>query len=349
MSGGSITAVQELPVTDEEQLLKTRRGDYQLPHLMRWRDREAQPRFPQVPLIGADTKIAAIGSCFAERVTEVLSARGMNTTFHPTGLQYNTFSILQEFRHLFTEPSPYSDDDITLAGEHGWEHPFRKSLRADSREQILAMQAEADAQALEAYSKADLVIITLGLTEIWQRTSDGLVAVELPPAPLHERGDFQFRSATTAENIANLHAIVDVLREHTSAEILVTVSPVPLHATFRDMDVVVANCESKTRLRAAVADFLEQRPDVHYFHSYELVAHWQGPESFFLEDGRHVSPEGVAFIMNEFLRMYGKDEVRPDFVPFGEVAMPDQTLKKRLLNLRAKARSKARQLKGMEG
>ena len=336
-------------MSDEEQLLKTRRGDYRLPHLMRWRDRGLQPSFSGVPLIGADTKIAAIGSCFAERVTEVLSSRGMHATFHPAGLQYNTFSILQEFNHLFGAGRPYSDDDITEGGEHGWEHPFRKALRAGSREKVLAMQLDCDARAQDAYEQADLVIITLGLTEIWERISDGRVAVELPTAPLHERGDFRFRSATTAENIANLHAIVDLLREHTSAEILVTVSPVPLHATFRDMDVVVANCESKTRLRAAVADFLEQRPDVHYFHSYELVAHWQGPESFFLEDGRHVSPEGVAFIMNEFLRMYGKDEVRPDFVPFGEVAMPDQTLKKRLLNLRAKARSKARQLKGMEG
>ena len=336
-------------MTDPKHLLKTRRGDYHLPHLMRWREREAQPIFKPTPLIDEETRIAAIGSCFAERVTEVLSARGMNATFHPAGLQYNTFSILQEFRHLFQEKSPYCDEDIAPGGEHGWEHPFRKALRGPSREQVLAMQEDCDARAREAYNNADLIVITLGLTEIWERINDGLVAVELPAAILHEQGGFRLRSATTAENVANLHAITDLLQEHTNAHILVTVSPVPLHATFRDLDVVIANCESKSRLRAAAADFLEERPEVHYFHSYELVAQWQGPETFFLEDGRHVSPNGVAFIMNEFLRMYGQDDVRPEFVRFGKIDMPDQTLTKRLSGLRNAALRKARQLKGQEG
>jgi len=273
----------------------------------------------------------------------------MNATFHPAGLQYNTFSILQEFRHLFQKESPYCNEDIAEGGEHGWEHPFRKALRGESREQVLAMQEDCDVRAREAYDNADLIVITLGLTEIWERISDGLIAVELPPGTLHEQGGFRLRSATTAENVANLHAITDLLQEHTSAHVLVTVSPVPLHATFRDQDVVIANCESKSRLRAAVADFLEQRTEVHYFHSYELVSQWQGPETFFLEDGRHVSPKGVAFIMNEFLRMYGKDDVRPEFVRFGKVDMPDQTFKKKLSNLHSAARRKARQLKGLEG
>jgi hypothetical protein len=96
------------------ELLKTRRGDYEVPALMRWRDREPQPTFEAgvVPLIGQTTKIAAIGSCFAERVVEVLESRGLPTTFHPTGLQYNTFSIIQEFDHLFGPEDPYGPDEV---------------------------------------------------------------------------------------------------------------------------------------------------------------------------------------------------------------------------------------------
>ena len=54
-------------------------------------------------------------------------------------------------------------------------------------------------------------------------------------------------------------------------------------------------------------------------------------------------------MMNEFLRMYGKDDVRPELLPFGKVPMPDQTLKKRLPNLRTAAKRKAYRLKGLEG
>jgi len=331
------------------QELKSRRGTYRVPHLMRWRDRKGWPEQPATPLVGPDTKIAAIGSCFAERITEYLEARGLPTTFHPAGLQYNTFAIRQEFEHLFGD-SGYSDDDVVLGDDGVHEHLFRKEFRStESKQAVLDMAAAGDAVARAAYTEADLIVITLGLTEIWQRDADGLVAVELPPAPAHRAGGWTFRSATVAENIANLERTYALLKQHTTAQILITVSPVPLGATFRPDDIIVANCASKSRLRAALADFLLAHPDVHTFHSYELVAQWQGEGTFFEEDGRHVNPQGVAFIMNEFLRMYGKDGMKAEFVPFGSVAMPDQTLERRFSRLKSKVATKVRRMKGLEG
>lgn len=336
-------------MTDDLHELKSRRGIYRVPHLMRWRDRQAWPEQAAIPLVGPETKIAAIGSCFAERITEYLEARGLPTTFHPAGLQYNTFAIRQEFEHLFGT-SGYSDDDVVLGDDGVHEHLFRKAFRStESKETVLQMAADGDAIARTAYTEADVIVITLGLTEIWQRDSDGLVAVELPPAPAHRAGGWTFRSCTVAENIANLERTYELLKANTSAEILITVSPVPLGATFRDQDIIVANCESKSRLRAALADFLIAHPDVYTFHSYELVAQWQGRGTFFEDDGRHVNPQGVAFIMNEFLRMYGRDGMKAEFVPFGSVEMPDQTIEKRFSRLKSKVATKVRRMKGLEG
>ena len=333
----------------DQHELKSRRGTYRVPHLMRWRDRRGWPEQTHVPLVGPDTRIAAIGSCFAERITEYLQARGLPTTFHPAGLQYNTFAIRQEFEHLFGT-SGYTDEDVVLGDDGVHEHLFRKAFRStESAEAARAMAEAGDVVALRAYTEADVIVITLGLTEIWQRDSDGLVAVELPPAPSFRAGGWTFRSATVAENIANLERTYALLREHTTAEILITVSPVPLGATFRPEDIIVANCESKSRLRAALADFLLDHPDVHTFHSYELVAQWQGEGTFFEEDGRHVNPQGVAFIMNEFLRMYGRDGMRADYLPFGSVEMPDQTVARRFSRLKSKVATTVRRMKGLEG
>lgn len=333
------------------KILKTRRGDYEVPHLMRWSERQPQPGVDSggSALVGRSTAMATIGSCFAERVVEVLQARGFDATFHPGGLQYNTFSLAQEFDHLFGPDDPYCDDDFVLGVDGKWEHLFRKALRAPDRDALLARQVAIDEEARQAYRRAELIVITLGLTEIWERQRDGLVAVGVPPQPTFGQGGFRFRNSTVAENLANLLRIRNRLAEHTDAKLLVTVSPVPLSATFRDLDIITANCESKSRLRAAVADLREAHPDVHYFHSYELVSHWQGQGTFFLPDGRHVSPQGVAFIMNEFLRMHGAPDVKPPFVPFGEVAMPDQTPGRRWSNLKHRVASKARRLRGMEG
>ena len=336
-------------MTDQKHELKSRRGTYELPHLMRWRERQAWPEPTPRPLVGPETKIAAIGSCFAERITEHLAARGLDTTFHPAGLQYNTFAIRQEFEHLFGT-SGYSDDDVVLGDDGVWEHLFRKEFRSpDSKAAVLAMATAGDLVARRAYNEADVVVITLGLTEIWQRDSDGLVAVELPPAPSYRAGGWTYRDARVSENIANLERTVELLKANTEAQILITVSPVPLGATFRDEDIIVANCESKSRLRAALADFLLDHPDVMTFHSYELVAQWQGEGTFFEDDGRHVNPQGVAFIMNEFLRMFGRGEMKAEFVPFGSVAMPDQTVGRRFSRLKSKVAGKVRRLKGLEG
>lgn len=311
-------------------VLHTHRGDYQLAHLMHWADREQEPQ-PSVPLVRPETRIAAIGSCFARRVTEVLSARGLNAEFHPADRQYNTFSLAQEFDHLFGDEDPYSEDDVCEASPGRWVHPFRRGLRAHSRKALLREQRVLDEKARRLYRRADLIIITLGLTEIWERVSDGRVAVVLPPLPLYEAGVFRFRQSTTAENLANLNRMYERLRRVTAAPLLLTVSPVPLGCTFRPDHVVVANCESKCILRAAVADFLADHDDVHYFRSFELTPQWSGKGAFFLDDGRHISPQGVNFIMNAFLRQYGSEELRPAHQPLGRVAMPDQAVHRRFI------------------
>jgi len=289
--------------------LETRRGVYRVPHLQKWSDRGDQPSAPRLDLVGLDTKIAAIGSCFADRATRALAELGLDAKLHPAGLQFNTYSILQEFQHLFGEDAPYSDDDFAQVSERRWVHPFRKAVNGKTYEDALKNQREIDARARMAYRRADLVIITLGLIELWQRKADQLVAAELPPLESYEEGLYEFRVTTTAENLANLEATRARIRTFSDAPILITVSPVPLAATFRDAPSVVANCESKSVLRAATADFVAAHDDVHYFHSFELVPQWQGGGPFYMEDARHISPAGVSFIIDQFIEHYGTAEL----------------------------------------
>jgi hypothetical protein len=88
------------------------------------------------------------------------------------------------------------------------------------------------------------------------------------------------------------------------AELVVTTSPVPLHTTFTALDVRIANIESKSRIRAATSEFLDRHPDVHYFHSYEMVTTAEKQSDFFRDDGRHVHRHAVRYIVSEFLRLF---------------------------------------------
>ena len=74
---------------------------------------------------------------------------------------------------------------------------------------------------------------------------------------------------------------------------MLTVSPVTLEATATDNDVVVANLESKSLLRAVAGQVSREFDNVHYFPSYELAMYYD----IFEEDGRHVTREAVARII----------------------------------------------------
>jgi hypothetical protein len=90
-------------------------------------------------------------------------------------------------------------------------------------------------------------------------------------------------------------------------KVIVTVSPVPLHATFlhETYHVVEANLHSKSVLRVAAQEFVEKNSDVYYFPSFELVTY--GFENPWSEDQRHVDPQAVERIMKMFRQTFVVD------------------------------------------
>jgi hypothetical protein len=89
--------------------------------------------------------------------------------------------------------------------------------------------------------------------------------------------------------------IIALIREHCHPEMrfVVTVSPVPLGATFKDADVIVANSASKSVLRTVAEELFRRFDFVDYFPSYEIVLN--SPRALaFQEDQLHVARDMVA-------------------------------------------------------
>ena len=101
-------------------------------------------------------------------------------------------------------------------------------------------------------------------------------------------------------------------------------SPIPLHATVTRHDVRIANTESKHRIRAAVSEFAEAHPDVHYFHSYEIVTTAERQSDFMMDDGRHVTRQAVDYIVHQFLAVFASEGV---VVPKTDVSWLTKTTK----------------------
>jgi tetratricopeptide (TPR) repeat protein len=151
------------------------------------------------------------------------------------------------------------------------------------------------------------VIITLGLIEAWFDHRNGGYINLSPPKSVAaaDPGRFELHVQDYNEVVAQLRALVALLGEVCPADhrIILTVSPVPLGATFTGSDVAVANCYSKSVLRAAAEAAVAEFDHIEYFPSYESVTLSERALAF-AEDQIHVTGPLVAFNVDRMIRRY---------------------------------------------
>ena len=274
--------------------------------------------------VSPDTPIASMGSCFAREIRKVLLDRGyayiMEETDHPASVHasaaweriYNTFSMRQIFEYTFDDFTP--DLRWWKAPESGKiQDPYRRIILYDSLDEAAADFAKHKIHSRRAMEKARVLILTLGLTEIWEDQIDGSV-ICLPSGPYVKEGGnmdrYAFRVSRYAENLKNLERIHQLMKENNeSCKLLVTVSPVHLWATFReDLDVLSASCNSKSTLRAVADEFVANHDNTFYFPAYEMATIYSMlmKRSYFAEgkENFHVNQDTVDFIMNHFFKFY---------------------------------------------
>lgn len=249
---------------------------------------------PSHPLIDRSTRITAFGSCFAENISAYLSAKGYALTRSKEPEIYvsrigeglvNTYAILQQFEWAWLDKR-YANDLW-----HGW-----KGESFDYDEKI-RLKTKA------VFEQTDLFVITLGLSEIWYDSVTAEVFWRAVPIKAYDANRHKFRVATAAENSTNLLRIFDLIeRFRPTAKVLITISPIPLAATFRPVAALTANSVSKSNLRAAVDEAFAQRTDkvgekLFYYPSYEIV--YEFPFRF-EEDSRHV----YSYILDANMKIF---------------------------------------------
>lgn len=249
---------------------------------------------PERPFIDRDSRITAFGSCFAEHITNHLHARGYKVQgkdldLHAHIIRFgegmvNTYAILQQLEWALEDKQ--LPDDL-------W---FGKD------KEIATLDPRIKRETYDLIQSTDIFIITLGLAEIWFDKQSGEAFWRAIPAAMFDPERHGFRLSGAKDNARNLRRMHDLIRRHRpDAKIVLTLSPIPLMATFRPMPCISANTISKAVLRVAIDMFLtglEDTGTVFYFPSYEIVK--EVLVDPFLPDNRHIKHEHVARIMTLF-------------------------------------------------
>lgn len=275
--------------------------------------------------ISKTTPVSAAGSCFAQHIGRALRTRGYNfMDFEPApsllptdkhdrfsygvysarfGNIYTARQLLQLAQRAFGKFVPHTDH---------WEQqgryfdPFRPNVEPGgfgSLGELRSMQASHLGAVRKLFKRSHVFIFTLGLTEAWLCKRDGAVYPICPgtSAGKYNAEEHGFCNFTSRDVVADLHAFVRLVRRiNQDIRIIFTVSPVPLIATASEQHVLVATTYSKSVLRAAAGELASSYDHVDYFPSYEIITAPASRGSFYVEDLREVTSEGVETVMSCF-------------------------------------------------
>lgn len=243
--------------------------------------------------VSRTTKFFTMGSCFARNLAK--SLRDNNYTAH----------------HL--EISEYINTTFANRVFVDW---LRGAEIDDSvRERIVELLPEGWSKeaSLEVIKSSDVFILTLGVAAAFFDRTTGAFVLPRPSAlnsrALAER--YQFRTATVQENVDNVLYLIDFVRSLApKVKIVVTVSPVPILASFEYESAVQADCLSKSTMRLVAHEIVNKSnlADIWYWPSFE-VFRWGGSNAsnyYAADDGAawHVSEEKVAGTISAFIDMF---------------------------------------------
>lgn len=251
------------------------------------------PYAPVAPLITKASKVASLGSCFAEEISKVLRARELDVEYFFLDELWNSAFALDGILTSIMSGTP---------------------VRLGRKDEWAEMNAEKMVQIRQRLQDVELFIFTFGLSLCWFNSSGALVLKEQVNVSKNNAtahvADSVMRQTTVEENeAAILRCLQHVRQLSPKASIVMTLSPVPLLGTLAEIPSVPANTISKAVLRLALDKVHSRKLEgVYYWPSYEIVT-WHGchvDRAFGDEDrdARHVRQKVIDLVGDLFVGSY---------------------------------------------
>lgn len=296
------------------------------------------PVFTTKLAIGKQDKVATAGSCFAQHIARTLSKSGFDyyvpesapsdaTPEEAYEKNYGVFSarygniytvrqLVQLIDRAYGRFSP--EEQYWLRKDGAYVDPFRPQIEPAGFKDVESLLASRDvhfAAVREMLENMNVFVFTLGLTEGWRSKIDGAV---FPLAPGVAGGELDFNqhefvNFSVDDVTGDLLRALDLIRAiNPACSVILTVSPVPLIATYEPQHALVSTTYSKSVLRVAAQRVASIVRDVDYFGSFEIITGSYNRGAYFESDLRTVTDAGVAHVMGVFMKHYAETaEGRP--------------------------------------
>ena len=249
-------------------------------------------------------KIFALGSCFAENISERLKRAKFSISTNPFGVLFNPFSIANALERL-ADARTFAVCDITAGKETFFSFDAHSSLDGKSHTEAFGNLNKAVAQGAKSLADADWVILTFGTAWVYEKEGKVVANCHKQPA-----SHFVRRRLSVAEIVERYSRLFEgVLRDK---KVILTVSPVR-HIG----DGLQDNSLSKATLRLAVEELVAKYENACYFPSYEILIDDLRDYRYYADDLVHPSRMAVDYVWERFCEAVLAEEAKVK-MPFVE-------------------------------
>lgn len=281
-------------------------------------------------------KVATGGSCFAQHIANRLQGSGLQyyqAETAPAGMSaaqaqakgygmyscrygniYTTRQLLQLFDRAFGHFKPTLD--VWQRPDGRYVDPFRPRIEPDgfaTPEEVRADREQHLAAVRTMFETMDVFLFTFGLTESWVHSEDGAV-LQLAPGVAggeFDESKYKFWNARASEVATDYLSFVDKLKAiNPDVRLIVSVSPVPIIATYMPRHALVSNSASKSTLRVACDEVVAAHPEIAYFPSYDLVSFGPNAARYYKDSLRELNSVGLSAVMRAFFDHFTAKEAK---------------------------------------
>lgn len=237
-------------------------------------------------------RILTMGSCFADRMSDVLMQSGFRVEHNPFGVLYNPMSVVKALETLWYN-IPFRDEDVFEYQGCYASFMHHTSFSGRDKDEVLKRIRMRTTQASQALHQADCLMITFGTSWVYALAETGKIV-----ANCHKLPDYHFvrRRLDVAEIVEYYSEFLEVVfREKPDLKILMTVSPI---RHFKDG--AHENTLSKAVLHLAIEELCLRFPQIVYFPAYELLCDDLRDYRFYDEDMLHPNSQALRYIWDAF-------------------------------------------------
>lgn len=249
-----------------------------------------------------NSKVFFLGSCFTEKVGEMLSKFKFDTTVNPFGVIYNPVSVANSLKILLEERE-FFEEDLNFANDlwFSFYHHSRFSS-PDVNECLHTINSEITKASL-SLANSEVLFITFGTSWVYELIDSGTIVSNCHKQPAKDFNRYRLH----IDEIVSLYKelIVSLSIFNPDLKIVFTVSPIR-----HWKDGANGNQLSKATLLLAIEQLVELFDHVSYFPSYEIVMDELRDYRFYAEDMLHTNSTSVNYIWTRFVDTYIDNSTR---------------------------------------